>query len=212
MRFFTLAIILFIPFNYLYSNNLEEKNKEVIPVANDHTPDTIQANAELLKQGSLQLRPYETFGKKNVTVKVVATSSGNNSRNDYQTSWGSYDKTNSQRKNLLVTVSSVSSTVASGLEFFWILTDLETKQSVYSPEKVVLMPDGVGKAEFKEETENTDLNLAAIGYRRKSGEKITGWMVRVVSLIDGRILGVAASSEQLKKLALSGSAIPLAPE
>jgi len=109
----------------------------------------------------------------------------------------------------VVTVSSVSPTPASGLEFFWVLTDLQTKESIFSPEKAVLLPKGVGEAEFSEITRNTDVNLRLAGYRRKDGERITGWMVRVVSLLDGRVIGAAASSEQLKKLALSGRAVPV---
>ena len=37
-------------------------------------------------------------------------------------------------------------------------------------------------------------------------------MVRVVSLLDGRVVGADASSEQLKKIALSGSVIPVESE
>ena len=206
------AFMLALVFHSLSADELKEGNEQDLSVAEDQTRNNIKSNTELFVQGSLALKPYETFEKKNVSVKGTSKSSGNKSSNDYQTSWGSYDKTNLQSKKILVTVSSVSPRLASGLEFFWVLTDTRTKEMIYSPEKAVLLPEGVGEAEFSETAQNTDLNLALSGYRRKSGEKITGWMVRVVSLLDGRVIGAAASSEQLKKLALSERAVPVIPD
>jgi hypothetical protein len=206
------AIMLALVFHSLSAEELKEGNEQDLSVAEDQTRNNIKSNTELFVQGSLALKPYETFEKKNVSVKGTSKSSGNKSSNDYQTSWGSYDKTNLQSKKILVTVSSVSPRLASGLEFFWVLTDTRTKEMIYSPEKAVLLPEGVGEAEFSETAQNTDLNLVLSGYRRKSGEKITGWMVRVVSLLDGRVIGAAASSEQLKKLALSERAVPVIPD
>ena len=206
------AFMLALVFHSLSAEELKEGNEQDLSVAEDQARNTIKSNTELFVQGSLALKPYETFEKKNVSVKGTSKSSGNKSSNDYQTSWGSYDKTNLQSKKILVTVSSVSPRLASGLEFFWVLTDTRTKEMIYSPEKAVLLPEGVGEAEFSETAQNTDLNLVLSGYRRKSGEKITGWMVRVVSLLDGRVIGAAASSEQLKKLALSERAVPVIPD
>lgn len=206
------AFMLALVFHSLSADELKEGNEQDLSVAEDQTRNNIKSNTELFVQGSLALKPYETFEKKNVSVKGTSKSSGNKSSNDYQTSWGSYDKTNLQSKKILVTVSSVSPRLASGLEFFWVLTDTRTKEMIYSPEKAVLLPEGVGEAEFSETAQNTDLNLVLSGYRRKSGEKITGWMVRVVSLLDGRVIGAAASSEQLKKLALSERAVPVIPD
>lgn len=203
-----LAII----FHSLYAEELKEGSEVALSAAKDKITNTIESNTALLLNGSLPLQPYETFGKKNVTVKGVSKGSSNKSRNDYQTSWGSYDKTNVQNKKFVVTVSSVSQILASGLEFFWVMNDVQTKEITYSAEKAVILPEGVGEAEFLETTENTDTNHVLSGYRRKSGQKITGWMVRVVSLLDGRVIGADASSEQLKKLALSGSVIPVKSE
>jgi hypothetical protein len=212
MKKFILTFLLSIIFHSVYAEDLKENNEEALSAVKDQITNILKANAELLLQGSLPLKPYETFEKKNVTVKATPKSGSSKSSNDYQTTWGSYDKTNAQSKKLVITVSSVSPRLASGLEFFWVLTDMQTKEIIYSPEKAVLLPEGIGEAEFSETTENKDLNLASIGYRRKSGEKITGWMVRVISLIDGRVIGAAASSEQLKKLALSGNTIPVKTE
>lgn len=206
------AVVLAIIFPSLYAEELKAGNELALSAAKDQTSDIVKANAELLDKGSLPLKPYETLGKKNVTVKGASRSTSNKSRNDFPTYWGDYDKTNVQNKKLVVTVSSVSPRLPSGLEFFWVLTDMQTKEIIYSPEKAVLLPEGVGEEEFSEKTEHRDFNLASIGYRKKSGEKITGWMVRVVSLIDGRVVGADASSEQLKKLAFSGSVIPIKSE
>ena len=212
MKRFIPSVLLAFFIHSVYSKDPTDDNQETLSAVKDQITIILEANAELLLQGTLPLKPYETFEKKNVTVQGASRSGGNKSSNDYQTSWGSYDKTNLQSKKLLVTVSSVSPRLASGLEFFWVLTDIRTKEIIYSPEKAVLLPEGVGEAEFSETTENNDLNLASIGYRRKSGEKITGWMVRVVSLLDGRVVGADASSEQLKKLAFSGSVVPVKPD
>jgi hypothetical protein len=209
---FTSSLILFSVLHSVYAEDLADKNQKTLSAVIDQDTIVIKANAELLLQGTLPLKPYETFEKKNVTVKGTSKSGSNKSSSDYQTSWGSYDKTNLQSKKVLVRVSSVSPRLASGLEFFWVLTDTRTKEIIYSPEKTVLLPEGVGEAEFSETTENKDLNLAFIGYRKKSGEKITGWMARVVSLLDGRVVGADASSEQLKKLAFSGSVIQVQPD
>ena len=212
MKQFIHSLLLAFLIQSVYAEDLKDNNEETLSAVNDETRNILKANAEFLLRGTLPLKPYETFEKKNVTVKGASRSASNKSSNDYQTSWGSYDKTNLQSKKLVVTVSSVSPRIASGLEFFWVLTDIRTKEIIYSPEKAVLLPEGVGEAEFSETTENKDLNLAYIGYRKKSGEKITGWMVRVVSLLDGRVVGADASSEQLKKIALSGSVIPVESE
>jgi len=206
------TVILAIIFHPIYAEQLKEGNEEALSAAKDQTSNIHKENEKLLFKGSLPLKPYDTFEKKNVTVNGANKSSGSKSNNSYQTSWGSYDKTNVQNKKLVVTVSSVSPRPASGLEFFWVLNDVQTKEIIYSPEKAILLPDGVGEAEFLETAQNTDLNLVLSGYRKKSGEKITGWMVRVVSLLDGRVVGADASSEQLEKLALSGSVIPVKSE
>lgn len=147
-----------------------------------------------------QLKPFDRLARDNVTIKVVHIGGGGSVKNNYQTSWGSYDKTRNQEYAYEVSLDPKSPVL---LEFAFVFRDsggefilAEKPQTVAQAEKI----------KFEQSAESQDINLKLANYRKKSGEKIIGWLARASR--DGKVVGIAGSSDKYEKIAGSGQALP----
>ena len=151
--------------------------------------------ALILASSAFAVEPYNSLAKNNYTVQVRSVASGSNTKNDYKTSWGSYDKTTVQHKIMEVTTSAPATAT---VRFTFVFKDEDGE--FYLPcdaEEYQGQP-----VEFLEVSERRDLKLAALGERYKAGDRIYGWFVSVVK--DGRVVAVAGSAERFKKIAETG--------
>ena len=144
------------------------------------------------------LRPFDRLGRDNVTLDAKSVANGAATRNEYETDYGSYDKTKDQDKDIAVRVLEVSpSSKKLSIEFYFVFRDARTNKESFVP--AVVFKEENGMLIFRERATSTDTKLAMIGVRTKTGESIYGWFVRAVR--DGRIVAVAGSAERFVKMA-----------
>lgn len=143
-----------------------------------------------------QLVPFDRLAKDNLNVTARQVSGGASTQNDFRTTWGSYDKTTTQQKTISV---SVNAREEIELEFIWVFKSVS--EGEYSVSETKKVKDST-PVTFGETAASNDTKYATIGQRTRDGEKIYGWAVRAIKA--GRIIGVAGSSDRLKKFAESG--------
>jgi len=146
------------------------------------------------------LQPFDRLGRDNVTLHTGAAAGGGSTRNDFETGYGSYDKTKDQKKDIEISIRPVASkTDPITIKFYFVFKDVSTKEESYIPCDPVVFEQGSGSARFSQTATSKDLKLVMIGFREKDGETIYGWLVRAIR--NDKIVGVAASNERFSRIA-----------
>lgn len=144
--------------------------------------------------------PFDRLGRNNVTLDAKTIAGGSSNQNDYKTDYGSYDKTKNQAKSIEIKTHCLSSNKEDlSIRFYFVFRDAQTKKELFVPSDAVTFKEGIGTAVFRETSKSTDLNLVTIGIREKTGKTIVGWLARAIR--SNQIVGVAGSTERLKKMA-----------
>lgn len=192
----------------LVSKNLSADNETLPPQVWEKIKLVVLNNSELILKNEMKLLPYDTFNKQNVSLDVKSIGSSRSTENNYRTTWGSFDKSTSSSQSKQVTIRGGKKFTWSALEFFWVLRNQDDKSIILKRcDPKFFTKEGENQAEFSIETESSNTKYATIGIHNKSGEAVTGWVVRLIALFDGRVLGVKASSPSLEKLAKSGAVL-----
>jgi hypothetical protein len=185
----------------------EEKfSQEAADQLNDH----LVRNADLFISNKLQLAEFKTFNNSNAALDVSPEKAGRKTIDNFPTSYGSYDKDITSNKAMKVVVRKVGTLPYCGLEFFWQIRDEENKATVLERSEPVLLFGDKRQAEFSRSAQRSDTRYVMLGVQEKDGEKITGWLARCVSLFDGTVIAVKASSKDLEALGKKGTALGLA--
>jgi len=146
-----------------------------------------------------EIAPFDRLGKNNVTVKAKQLSGGSKIDRNWQTSWGSYDRDMTSTKVIEVEVSGIGTNKGPiKVEFFFAIKDEANGLRYFEGQNEKNDLDR-GLWLFSTTATRNVVNLAALGERYKSGEKIVGWLVRVIR--DNTIVGVAASAPAFEKAA-----------
>lgn len=203
----TLTLFVLISVGQLYADNQEVNLGAQTADVKKQIQALLVQNAELYIGNKLEMKRYDTFQKKNVSLEVNPKKSKSSTKNEHITSWGSYDNNTSSEKVMLVEIKSIKEITYSAIEFFWNIRSEANNASYLKRCVPEMMLGGKTSAEFSISTQRSDLNLKLIGVREKDGEKVLGWMARCVDLFDGQVLGVRASSTDLEKLGKAGTRI-----
>lgn len=203
----TLTLFVLIAVGQLYADNQEVNLGAQTADVKKQIQALLVQNAELYIGNKLEMKRYDTFQKKNVSLEVNPKKSKSSTKNEHITSWGSYDNNTSSEKVMLVEIKSIKEIPYSAIEFFWNIRSEANNASYLKRCVPEMMLGGKTSAEFSISTQRSDLNLKLIGVREKDGEKVLGWMARCVDLFDGQVLGVRASSTDLEKLGKAGTRI-----
>lgn len=203
----TLTLFVLIAVGQLYADNQEVSLEAQTADVKKQIQALLVQNAELYIGNKLEMKRYDTFQKKNVSLEVNPKKSKSSTKNEHITSWGSYDNNTSSEKVMLVEIKSIKEIPYSAIEFFWNIRSEANNASYLKRCVPEMMLGGKTSAEFSISTQRSDLNLKLIGVREKDGEKVLGWMARCVDLLDGQVLGVRASSTDLEKLGKAGTRI-----
>jgi hypothetical protein len=203
----TLMLFVLIAVGPLYADNQEVNLEAQTADVKNQIQALLVQNAKLYIDNKFEMKRYDTFQKKNVSLEVNPKKSKRSTKNEHITSWGSYDNNTSSQKVMLVEIKSIKEIPYSAIEFFWNIRSEANKASYLKRCVPEMMLGGKTSAEFSISTQSSDLNLKLIGVREKDGEKVLGWMARCVDLSDGQVLGVRASSTDLEKLGKAGTRI-----
>jgi hypothetical protein len=144
------------------------------------------------------LKPYDRLGRDNVTVRAEQKGGGSSTDYNYRSKWGTYVRTVTSTKDIEVTIAQPRKEKQPlKLEFFFVIKG-DSKR--YAKQAGMLdLPEGEGSAVFSATAKQGQKRWVFVGYREKSGEKIEGWLVRVLN--NARIVGIAASSPSLEETA-----------
>ena len=167
----------------------------------------LMENAEKIMANNLNILPYETFNNLNVSLDVIPQKSSRSAVDNFKTSYGSYDKDILSTKAMKVVVRKSGEFPYAAVEFFWSIRDEENKSMRLERCEPVLLTREKREAEFSRTSERSDTKYVYLGTRDKDGEKVAGWLARCVALLDGKVIGVKASNQELEKLGKKGSSL-----
>jgi len=183
----------------------DSQTKKNADALKEQTKNLVVLNAEHFLKNTLELIPYNTFGQTNVAVDVKAKKTKSSTTDNYRTSWGSYDKDTTVEKIMSVEIRSVNLVSYAAVEFFWKIQIQSNKATLFQRCEPELLYDGKKQVEFSVATERNDTNFRLAGVQRKDGEKVVGWIARCINLVDGQVLGVTASSQELERIGKAGT-------
>ena len=98
----TLTLFVLIAVGQLYADNQEVSLEAQTAEVKKQIQALLVQNPELYIGNKLEMKRYDTFQKKNVSLELNPKKSKSSTKNEHITSWGSYDNNTSSEKVMLV--------------------------------------------------------------------------------------------------------------
>ncbi len=136
-------------------------------------------------------RPASLAAKDSVWLDVHGTGVAKRTTHLWEASWGSYQRTYDRKVGLAIEYGTVGKTIVKArLEALFLMKDraieAHRRSITVSPGSLPRKDGAVGTAHAEDD------NYLALGLRYQTGEKISGWAVRIVGE-DGTVLAATAS-------------------
>lgn len=183
----------------------EERNRDAYAQARKAIEDAQRAGAapDIARQKELDELKAALMADPNLisptlALEIIAYSSGGKSRDTtYATTWGSFARTETSKREMYCTVRSKTRGLQRArLQCIFLTRDVsgsrDMKAEVVADAKVSLGPEATKQVAATAKAEQSNENYAAIGIRYREGEKYVGWCWRAIDGQD-RICAVYSS-------------------
>lgn len=184
----------------------DERNREAYTMARKAIEDAQRAGAsadlaarKALDDEKAALLADPNFISPRLYIEIRAQSTGGKNRDtDWATTWGSYNRTETSKREMHCTIQSkYRGFQRARLQCLFLTRDVtgsrDLKTEVVADAKVSLGPEAVKRVSATGEAQQSDDLYAAIGIRYREGEKYVGWCWRAIDG-SGRITAVYSST------------------